>query len=345
MIGIRELAQHLNISIGTVSRALNGKADVNAETRRRVIEAAATLGYTPNQSGRSLRAGTTGLLGVLIPSVPEQALLDSVFASVLDGLRRFVATHGFDLGIFLYSVQEDPYAAFRRVAERRVVDGLIIAETLETDPRIDYLVQRAIPFVAFGRSRSTLDHCWVDLDFAGAVDQSVDRLVTFGHQRIALVVSEGELNFVGITINRLREALSRHGLTLPEPSIIRQRPGEAGGYAAGDALLALDPRPTAVLCTDRHLAIGLYKRLNEAGLEPGRDIALIGLHSDERAQFLSPALSYFQCDLDAVGQELGRAMLAALKHPTAAGEIPGLVQSVVKMTFIAGESDVLPLPQ
>src|SRR6184192_3578787 len=59
---IRDLARHLNISIGTVSRALNGRADVNAETRRRVLEAARILNYAPNQSGRSLRQGTTNMV-------------------------------------------------------------------------------------------------------------------------------------------------------------------------------------------------------------------------------------------------------------------------------------------
>src|SRR5256885_12376800 len=75
LIGIRALAQHLDISIGTVSRALNGKADVNARTRQRVLEAATALGYSPNQSGRSLRHGKTRLIGVMIPTSHEKTLL------------------------------------------------------------------------------------------------------------------------------------------------------------------------------------------------------------------------------------------------------------------------------
>src|SRR5476651_1579839 len=79
--GIRDLARHLDISIGTVSRALNDKADVNPLTRARVLEAAAQLGYSPNQSGRSLRRGKTDLVGVIVPVGPNNALINPVFLS------------------------------------------------------------------------------------------------------------------------------------------------------------------------------------------------------------------------------------------------------------------------
>jgi DNA-binding LacI/PurR family transcriptional regulator len=68
LVGIRELARHLEISIGAVSRALNDRADVNPLTRQRVRDAAAKLGYSPNQSGRSLRRGQTDLVVVILPS-------------------------------------------------------------------------------------------------------------------------------------------------------------------------------------------------------------------------------------------------------------------------------------
>ena len=71
MVGIKRLAQHLDISIGTVSRALNGRPDVNEETRKRVLEAARELGYVPNQSGRSLRRGVTGVIGFMMQTGHE----------------------------------------------------------------------------------------------------------------------------------------------------------------------------------------------------------------------------------------------------------------------------------
>src|SRR5271170_7568215 len=107
LIGIRDLARHLDISIGTVSRALNDRADVNPLTRQRVREAAAKLGYSPNQSGQSLRRGRTDLVAMIVPSGTDNALINTVFLSVLDGLKRRLGEDRLDLAIFLESKTED----------------------------------------------------------------------------------------------------------------------------------------------------------------------------------------------------------------------------------------------
>src|ERR1700758_5312718 len=101
LIGIRDLARHLDISIGTVSRALNDRADVNPSTRQRVREAAARLGYSPNQSGRSLRRGRTDLIAMIVPSGADDTLINTVFLSVLDGVKRRLGENQLDLAIFL----------------------------------------------------------------------------------------------------------------------------------------------------------------------------------------------------------------------------------------------------
>src|SRR5271170_751538 len=107
LIGIRDLARHLDISIGTVSRALNDRADVNPLTRQRVREAATKLGYSPNQSGRSLRRGRTDLVAMIVPSGSDNTLINTVFLSVLDGLKRRLGEYDLDLAIFLESGSDD----------------------------------------------------------------------------------------------------------------------------------------------------------------------------------------------------------------------------------------------
>src|SRR5690606_39595564 len=88
----------LNISIGTVSRALNGKPDVSAKTRQRVLEAAEALGYVANQSGRSLRQGVTNVVGLMTGSTPESAEnSDNFFIGLTDGLQSVLSQHNLDL--------------------------------------------------------------------------------------------------------------------------------------------------------------------------------------------------------------------------------------------------------
>ena len=316
-MGIRDLARHLDISIGTVSRALNDKADVNPQTRERVREAAAKLGYSPNQSGRSLRRGKTDLVGVIIPVGRESALINSVFLSVLDGLRRNLSERRLDLAIFLQAQDADIFGSLRRLTERGLVDGVIITNTLRIDPRIDYLLERRRPFVAFGRSLSSGAHPWVDPDFAGAVEGAVELLESKGHKRIALLLPPGDTNYLHLIAEAYREALLKRGFVAPAAYLQRKPAGETGGYEAGAFLLAMKDPPTAILVSEAFQTFGLYRKLEEAALKPGRDISVLGLLQDERVKMLSPAVTSFATDWTAVGARLGEALIDALSASAA----------------------------
>ncbi|HEV3044810.1 MAG TPA: substrate-binding domain-containing protein [Roseiarcus sp.] len=336
-MGIRELARHLNISIGTVSRALNGKSDVNPETRARVFEAAARLGYAPTQSGRSLRRGATGMIGMMIPTSDKTALGDTIFMSVVDGLRGFLSARNLDLVLLLCGPEEDAFAYTKRVVERRIVDGLIIADTQRVDPRIDYLIERKIPFVTFGRSTSGGAQPWVDLDFEAMADDAVRRLVDLGHRRIAMARPASEINYGYISAEAFSEAIARRaGGT--EGLLMRAETNEAGGYELGKTLLKTSPRPTALILVNVDMAIGLYRRLSEAGVRPGADLAIIGFHYGAHCKFLAPALTCYQTELASLGARLGEALLARMADFAHLFALE-VVQDVWPMRPVRGESD------
>jgi DNA-binding LacI/PurR family transcriptional regulator len=345
LIGIRDLARHLDISIGTVSRALNDKTDVNPATRERVREAAARLGYSPNQSGRSLRRGQTDLVGVIVPTRREQTLINPVFLSVLVGLRNCLSEHGLDLAVFLHGQDEELFGSLRRLTERGLVDGLIISQTQHVDPRIDYLIEKRKPFVAFGRSLSGGDHAWVDPDFVAAVESSLAMLAGFGHRRIALMLPDGDTHYLHLVLEAFQGAMKKLGLALQPEFVQRRAAGESGGYLAGEAFLAVKDHPTAIIVSDAMQSLGLYRKLEERGLQPGRDISLIGILPEERAQILSPALTTFQTDWTAIGVRLGETLLAAMARPNVsrldrAGDVnpPQPLQSIMPVVLRAGES-------
>jgi DNA-binding LacI/PurR family transcriptional regulator len=347
LIGIRELARHLDISIGTVSRALNDRADVNPLTRERVREAAAKLGYSPNQSGRSLRRGRTDLIGMIVPVGSDNALINTVFLSVLDGLRRRLGEHDLDLAIFLEGGKDDRLGALRRVTERGLSDALIIADTESFDPRVDYLTKLAKPFVTFGRTRAAAQHAWVDPDFEAAVEGAVERLVALGHRRIGLALPDHHTNYLDLVETGYRRAMRAHGLPVDKQWDLRRPAGERGGLEAADTLLAADPRPTAVLVSDSTHAVALYRRLDEAGLRPGRDISILGLLPEARAQYLIPTLTAYQTNWTEIGRRLADAVTfeitatAVEREPAdvaASTPLQARVQCTMPVEFSAGES-------
>lgn len=312
MIGIRDLARYLDISTGTVSRALNDKADVNPLTRQRVRDAAAKLGYSPNQSGRSLRRGQTDLVGMIIPTGSDATLINQVFLEVLDGLRRKLTDSRLDLAIFLQGQEEDPFAALRRLAERQLVDGLIIADTLHVDPRIDYLIEKQYPFVAFGRSLSGGKHAWVDPDFEGAVTRAIECLHQIGHRRIGLILPERSTHYVHLIEQSFTREMTRRRLKSSAKAIVKFEATETGGCRAVEYMLNVDPGCTAVVLTDSNQIAGVYQKLGERGLRPGNDISVLGILPERRADFLSPSLTTIQTDWTGVGATLGEVLIQEL---------------------------------
>src|SRR5208282_4502333 len=184
--------------------------------RQRVRDAAAKLGYSPNQSGRSLRRGQTDLVGVIIPSGSDDTLINMVFLTVLAGLRRRLSEAALDLAIFLEDGADDRLEPLRRVTERGLVDALIIADTVRRDPRVDYLMKLNKPFVTFGRTQSSVRHAWIDPDFEGAVEGAVQHLVQLGHRRIALALPDLPTNYIGVIAQSYRRAMRRQGLGADE---------------------------------------------------------------------------------------------------------------------------------
>jgi len=337
-LNIHDIARRLNISIGTISRALNDRAGVSAKTRQRVLEAAKKYGYSPNQSGRSLRRGATGMIGfMVIPNRDRTTKGEAFFMTIFDGLQSVLAAHGLDLVIHYCGADQDPEAHVQRIVERRMVDGLIISQTNRSDPRIDYLIQKKLPFIAFGRSGTRRAHSWTDLDFEGVAEQSIDLLYRLGHRRIAIATAANELNFGYLYLEACQASLARRGIALTDDLIFREPLTEAGGYSLGGRLLALRDRPTAVALVQNTLTLGLYQRLSDAGVVPGRDLSIIGFDQSPNGDFLRPSLTQFRVSLTELGEWLG-GQIMALIEARRAGRVIRHAHKIWPLQIEPGES-------
>ncbi|UJW86891.1 LacI family DNA-binding transcriptional regulator [Devosia sp. SL43] len=340
MKGIRRLAQQLDISIGTVSRALNGKPDVNEQTRQRVLEAAASMGYVPNQAGRALRKGSTGVVGFMMQTGSQiTGEGDVFFMRVFDGVQAVFARHHLDLVALLCSSEEDPDDYLQRVVARGFADALIISATKRDDHRIDFLAERKIPFIALGRSLTDAGQPWLDLDFEGIAKVGVDRLVAKGHRRIGIFAPTDDTNLGFVFIDSYRQALESHGVAFDSGMIFREYPNERGGYQIAQRIAAMPPhqRPTGFLLINEKMSVGLYKGLLDSGLLPGRDIAIIGRDSPH-ANYLTPKLTCFRLSLRDLGISLAESLLATM--PAYADQYPlGVVRKIVPLELVEGDSD------
>lgn len=340
---IRALARHLDLSIGTVSRALNGKKDVNPATRERVIAAAAAHGYTPNQSGRSLRRGRTGSVGFMLTLEHDSAAHgDPFFMALFEGIQAGLAEADIDLIVLLAREGEDQLDFLRRNVSRGIADGWLLSATQRNDPRIPFLLDKDIPFATLGRSASGGDQPWIDLDFEGLVENGLTRFLAGGHRRIGLVAPPATVNNSYVVIAKYGETLRAAGLAVDE-QLIRQGAGdEIAGEQAIAALMSLDDPPSAVLVMGETAPVGVYAGLRKLGLVPGADIAVIGARANPSTSALQPRLTCFSLDLRELGIGLARALLPKLVRKEAGGEddgAPPVVQTLWPLTLMPGDSE------
>lgn len=340
MKGIRQLADHLQISIGTVSRALNDRPDVNPVTRQRVLEAAAELGYVPNHSGRSLRKGATGVIGVMLDHAETRSSGgESFFASLIVGLQKALGAKGLDVVAVPCPEGEAPDVFLQRMVGRRIFDGVVITSTRYHDPRFTFLDKSGVPFVALGRSAdASAASRWLDLDFEGIASMAVKRLAERGHKRIAVAVPDTDINLGVLFASGYRAGLVVCGLEFDPALVIRAPADEEGGYQVAEELLTFDPLPTAIVLNAEMMSVGLYRKLIEVGLQPGRDLAVIAERESAVGRFLHPRLTCFGLDLEALGQSLGEMLLAEMPDfASAYSTAPH--QQIWPLNLLSGESD------
>lgn len=335
MTGIKSLAQHLDLSIGTVSRALNGKPDVKAETRARVLEAARELGYRPNHSGRSLRHGRTNTIGLVLETGNASTLGgDTFFMHLIDAMQEALTEEGFDLVLLPCRSADDPIEFLRRQISRRTVDALVITATRREDARIALLMQDGTPFLTLGRSETPGAYPWIDLDFEGVARESVAVLARLGHERIAIAAPRRDVNLARVYIDGYRAALLENGRPIDDNLVLRASASENGGVWVADALLAMDPRPTAILLGQDLMAIGVYSRLAQAGLQPGRDLSVVGFRQNPQLRFLHPTLACFALDVRALGTTVGKTIVGVVSN----GEGGDPKRLIWRMPYVPGDS-------
>ncbi len=318
-MGIRRLAHELHLSIGTVSRALNDRPDVSSETRARVKAAAARAGYVPNQSGRSLRSGRTGIIAAVIPSGDLTTRFDPGLLFILEGAHRTLRQHALDLIVLFRGPEEDPLAHLQRIVQRRVADAVIISQTKARDPRLVYLQTAGVDYVAFGRSAGIEDYSFVDFDFEALAAAAARTFFRDGHRRLALAASTIGMNYERLLYDALAAETRRLGLG---DDAVGWLAFESGRMTAEARATFEARRPTAVLAAHETIASVLYRELAERRLQVGRDVSVICTFPTLDTRALTPTLSHFDADLDAVGAAIAERLVAQMPGTSAPSERP-----------------------
>jgi LacI family transcriptional regulator len=310
-INIVDLAGHLGLAVSTVSKAINDRRDVSDATKRRVLEAAERLGFSPNPAGRRLRRQASETIGFVL-SPPQTHFAHPFFLDLLMGIDQGLEQTSFQLVIVAGRTVETELESFRRLVERERVDAVMFGRTRRNDPRIRYLQGRNVPFVALGRSDSGKPFPFVDIDRTVAGRNGTARFVGLGHRRIGLLNMPGYLMISRHLQEGYRAALKAAKLPFDADLLIETGSSEEGGLNGARQLLAMSNPPTAIMCGHDLIAAGAMQAIVETGRRPGVDVAVIGCDNHPLGPYLNPLLTTFSAPTLKAGRRMVELLLALL---------------------------------
>ncbi len=307
-VTLKDLARELGVSITTVSRGLAGYGDVAQETQVRIRDTAVRMGYQPNLTARRLQKQQTGTLGFIMPTFGPR-FSDPFFSEFIAGIGNEAANHDYDL---LVSTHAPDSEGERKIYQRAVtgawVDGLIVVRTREEDGRIQLLSQHQFPFVAFGRTDDAYEFPFVDEDSEAGMQTLVQHFISLGHQRIAFITPPSGLMFGRYRLKGFQDTMVQNGLLVPDGWIVEGDMTQRGGAEVTEQLLALTPRPTAILAGNDLMALGVMNRLQQLGFVVGQDVAVGGFDDIPLVEHSNPPLTTIHQPI----YEIGRRTCAML---------------------------------
>jgi LacI family transcriptional regulator len=315
---LKELAQRLEVSITTVSRALAGDPAIALKTRERVAEAARTYGYVPNTAARALVSGRSGFAGLVLP-IRGPNLVDSFLGEFVTGLGQGLVSHGYHLILATAPEGEPELSVLRHLVESGRCDGVVVTRIAETDERIRYLSQRGVPFVAHGQLiDDSTSYNWIDTDGAHAFGEAFDMLYTLGHRHFGLVTISEPMTFRHRRQDGLADAIARRGDPAVRLDVATSPRFDRGARVeAINRMLHAAARPTAIIALFDDLALTVMEEAARAGLSIPRDLSVIGFDNVLASAYAPPGLTTFDALILQAARDIGQLIVDIIENKPA----------------------------
>ncbi|MEX1079782.1 MAG: LacI family DNA-binding transcriptional regulator [Homoserinimonas sp.] len=304
------VARLAGVSQPTVSRALRDDPRVSAETKRRVREAAALLGYVPSEAGRALSSGRTHRIGLLVTDLDNQ-----FYWQIIAPAHRSLDRLGYRLMLHTDTGSDET------IAERLVSDGLdgVILTTTTLDSVTPVrLRDRGIPFVYLNRTSSLVEADAAVVNSDQGFREAVRMVAELGHRRIGAILGPANTSTGQSREVALRQELDTHGLTLDE-SLVRRGPFDShAGDSAMSELLEKRDRPTLVFCGNDVVAYGALNAARRQGIAVPEEISVIGFDNLPDASWPIIQLSTIAYDYVAMTARATELIVNRVENPASA---------------------------
>ncbi|QEG36422.1 LacI family DNA-binding transcriptional regulator [Bythopirellula goksoeyrii] len=291
---IRQVAEHANVSIATVSRVINNSSSVTQEIRTKVLEAVNRCGYVPNVSRRS-----TSFLGLIYTG--PFALGSTYDMSLVEGMGQAMTGVELDLVILDPTRDRGSDETYTQYFLRKGIRGVILRSTVEGRKVCKQIAEENFPAIVVG---DHFDHPTLNFVYADSFTtskQAIEHLISLGHRKIAFAANEFD---DGDHVDRYRayvEVLDRNGIPLENSLVFRIPAHRPDGAQLLRSLMSVPNPPTAVYITDPSVAVGLLNEAHSMRLNIPRELSVVGFDDRDMRDFVYPKMTSVCQDANKLG--------------------------------------------
>ena len=309
-VTIKQVAEQAGVSIQTVSRVLNNRPDVSAETRQRIQAIIAQLEYQPYAVARSLASKRTYTLGLVTADFS-----DFWFSQVVTGAEKEAHAHGYYFMLGSSSCNPEDEPKFLRLLTERHVEGILFirAGCADESEQLARLKESGIPVVITGDYLPESGLAMVDVDNTSGGRKATEYLLGLGHTRIAMLTGPSDWKSARDRTAGYLQALRANGAMANPDLIIEGTWLHKSGYHGMKALLEKKVQFTAVFAQNDRIARGAISALHEAGLRVPEDVSIIGYDDIPEAEFSDPPLTTIRQPMEEIGQAATRLLVQMIE--------------------------------
>jgi LacI family transcriptional regulator len=308
-VGLREVARAAGVSTATVSRAINSPEVVSADLRERIAVAVKELGWVPDGAARALSTRRSQTIGAVFP-----ALSIGDFAHATQAIQSELSQAGYTLLLACSEYEPDLELHQVRKFVERGVDGLILVGQAHHPELEPLLARRQVPFVnTFVYDPATPGNC-IGPDNRKALMMMTDYLADLGHVRFAVIAQSTRNNDrASARLDGVRDALSLRGLAVRPQHFAMGEWSIAEGRSLFRKLMQTDPKPTAVVCGNAHLAVGAVLEALSMGVRLPDELSIVGYDDIEIMSHLPVPVTTVRVPSADIGRTAARVLIARLE--------------------------------
>ena len=304
------VAERAGVGRGTVSRVINGSAQVSPRTREAVRNAIAELGYSPNHAARTLVTRRTDTVALVVSEPRDRLFADPFFADIIRGVSSVL--HERDLQLMLTTARSE--AEHKRVGDYLSgfhVDGALLVSLHRDDPLPERLAEAGVPVVHGGlpQDSDVAAPYYVEVSNVGGGRTATQRLLDIGRRRVATITGPLDMNAGVERLRGYREAMEEAGVEVDERLVVEGDFSAEGGAEAMKRLLDSGADPDAVFVASDMMAIGGMRVLRSRGLQIPEDLALVGFDDTLMARHSDPPLTTVHQPIVRMGQEMATLLV------------------------------------